>query len=168
VDLPSEPEWEKAARGGIELPATAKIAAISPTLIAQLQNEIWSVRNPLPKRLYPWGNDLDTEKLNYGESLINQVSTLGCYPLGKSPYGCEDMAGNVWEWTRSAYKKNYPDHPGEWAQRDARIQSEVRRVLRGGAFNLVDPYVRCAARLCDNPDNRFDYIGFRPVLSPCL
>jgi len=99
--------------------------------------------------------------------MINQVSTLGCYPLGKSPYGCEEMAGNVWEWTRSAYQENYPANHSEWQDRNARKQKDaVRRVLRGGAFNLNVNFVRCAACHYYSPDARYLNFGFRVVLCP--
>ncbi|MEZ5476412.1 MAG: SUMF1/EgtB/PvdO family nonheme iron enzyme [Thiolinea sp.] len=75
VTLPDEAEWEKAARGGLE-------------------------NNSEPQRRYPWGNEITDEHLNYQRN-IGDVTTPGMYPQGVSSYGCEDMAGNVWEWTRS-------------------------------------------------------------------
>jgi len=167
VDLPSEPEWEKAARGGVKVPENAKTVSIADNLIQQLHNDCpWQDNND-NKRIYPWGNEADIEKMNY-EMNIGSVSIPGCYSLGKSPYGCEDMVGNVWEWTRSAYQESYPGNPGEWQQRNDREQKSVRRVLRGGAFNNYDHYVRCAARADDSPGGRDDNLGFRVVLSPFL
>jgi iron(II)-dependent oxidoreductase len=121
--------------------------------------------NPLAQRFYPWGNEIDHEKLNY-EMKIGTVSAVGCYPLGRSLYGCEEMAGNVWEWTRSAYEKNYPVKQSEWLKRNDRAQKNARRVLRGGAFDFNDRSVRCAARGSDTPDYRDFGIGFRVVLCP--
>jgi formylglycine-generating enzyme required for sulfatase activity len=170
VDLPSEAEWEKAAKGGLQIPVkpemmTAAVMTGSPLRTA---SHAGFTENILLKRFYPWGDDIDTEKLNYAESGINQVSTLGCYPLSKSPYCCEEMAGNVWEWTRSAYEENYPVKHSEWQKRNDRAQKNVRRVLRGGAFYFDGSALRCAARLYYNPGSRSGGVGFRVILSPYL
>ncbi len=86
---------------------------------------------------------------------------MGQYsPGGDSPYGCEDMAGNVWEWTRSVYK-DYPFDP-----EDGREDPEAsgRRVLRGGAFGDDGSGVRCAARIRSSPVNLNGDFGFRLVV----
>ena len=72
------------------------------------------------------------------------------------------MSGNVWEWTRSEYK-NYPFDPK--AKLEKAKDTNIPRVLRGGAFYFSDRLVRCAFRYRVNPDGRVDYIGFRVVVS---
>ena len=142
VTLPDEAEWEKAARGGLE-------------------------NNPEPQRRYPWGNEITDEHLNYNMS-IGGVTTPGIYPQGASPYGCEDMAGNVWEWTRSE-RGDYP-YPAvgtdAWQQRTDPNGERAVCVLRGGAFSDPQWYVRGAVRHHAVRDDRDYFIGFRCCVVP--
>ncbi|GJL51498.1 MAG: hypothetical protein NPIRA01_27250 [Nitrospirales bacterium] len=136
VTLPSEPEWEKAARG-------------------------------TDGRNFPWGEEPDPTKANYRETGINTTSAVGCFPSGVSPYGMEDMSGNVWEWTRSLHG-NYPypsDDEGRRQREDPK--SENTRVFRGGSFVSPEGNVRCAYRFHDPPGGRSLDLGFRVVVSPC-
>ncbi len=139
VTLPSEAEWEKAAR--------------------------WT-----DGRIYPWGNEADANRANYDDTGIGATSAVGCLHDGKSLYGCEEMSGNVWEWTRSLWE-DYP-YPADAKERVKRenleAPSDKGRVWRGGAFYNNDWGVRCAARGRYDPNLWDDGLGFRVAVLPLL
>jgi serine/threonine-protein kinase len=135
--LPSEAEWEKAARG----PVPSEVEGTDG-------------------RIYPWGNQSPTADLCNFALNVGDTTPVGTYsPQGDSPCGCADMAGNVWEWTRSL-KRDYPYDLGD-GREDLEISD--RHVLRGGAFYNDERDVRCACRRWSGPNARYNYIGFRVV-----
>ena len=101
---------------------------------------------------------LDSTKLNYN-STIGHTTIVGSYETGKSPYGCYDMAGNVWEWCNDWYDASYysssptnnPQGPGTGAT----------RVFRGGSWNYDDNNCRSANRNWYYPNYRDYGFGFR-------
>jgi formylglycine-generating enzyme required for sulfatase activity len=137
--LPTEAEWEKAARG----PSTGAQDA----------------------RDYPWGNEFDKAKCNTSESGIGTTTPVGIYLDGASPYGALDMAGNVWEWCSSRWGKDWqkPDFGYPYRADDGRedLQSNDLRMLRGGSWLNSRDNARCASRIGINPDNRLNFVGFR-------
>ena len=122
--------------------------------------------------IYPWGDEFDPNKANTDETKIGATSAVGCFPEGKSPYGILDMSGNVWEWTRSLWGKDWqkPEFGYPYDPKDGRetlnAPDEIRRVLRGGSFFGLQGDARCAGRDWYGPDDWVRDVGFRVVASP--
>jgi formylglycine-generating enzyme required for sulfatase activity/cellulose biosynthesis protein BcsQ len=111
-------------------------------------------------RIYPWGNEFNPDYANLADSGIQTTSTVGCFSNGKSPFGVEDLVGNVWEWTRSIYK-NYPYDPNDGREK---LINSGDRVIRGGSFRSSCQEVRCSARLKMSLGYRADDLGFRLII----
>jgi formylglycine-generating enzyme required for sulfatase activity len=174
VALPSEPEWEKAARGGLEIVQSGSEHARPRPARSRLPT-LDVLKDPLapnaqPERCYPWGPDPDPNRANYRDTGIGTTSAVGIFPGGASPYGCEEMSGNCWEWTRSLWGHYpYPESPGDLKRREAIDASRGQaRVLRGGGFDDDAWSVRCASRDRLDPDSRGRLVGFRVVVRPLL
>lgn len=110
-------------------------------------------------RIYPWGNEPRSDRAVF--------ATRGTAPVGSKdcpecPYGLADMAGNVWEWTRSPYQP----YPYDEADDREGLDTEALWVMRGGAFNDTERNVRAAGRGGADPGARRPFIGFRIVLTP--
>jgi formylglycine-generating enzyme required for sulfatase activity len=172
VRLPTEAEWEKGARGGVSLPKS--FVVLKPDMLVRKAEDIEFRENLESRRAYPWGEEAGTERANYGETGIGTTSAGGCFPDGRSPYGLEDLSGNVWEWTRSLWGEDwrkptftYPYDPSD-GREDVNAGDDVLRVLRGGAFGGAPNNVRCAFRSWSRPYSRDSGLGFRVVVSPFL
>ena len=170
VSLPSEAEWEKGARGGIRIPKSPVISVVSKIVASRFDFD--EMDNPSPKSRYPWGDKIDMNHANYDETGIGTTNVVGAFPSGKSPYGCEELSGNVWEWTRSLWGKSwsksdfgYPYNPND-GREDLQANRSMLQVLRGRSFAYYDWFLRCSYRDGNLPSFRLNGVGFRVVLSP--
>jgi formylglycine-generating enzyme required for sulfatase activity len=92
---------------------------------------------------------------------LRRTSPIGVFPDGDSPTGLCDLAGNVWEWTCSAYTDRHEPDPLIHETEDP----AARRVVRGGAWSYPFDSCRASCRIRDSPVNRNGGLGFRLVAS---
>jgi formylglycine-generating enzyme required for sulfatase activity len=159
VILPSEVEWEKAARGGLMVPKQPMIKNVG-----DLSGEVDLIDNSNPSRTYPWGEEINGNRANHHGN-IGETSAIGCFPHNLSPLGCEELSGNLWERTRSLYGE-YPYPPGKFGEARECLHAKGLRVARGGAFFNPPGIVRCVYRLMLGSTSRHVVCGFRLVVSP--
>jgi formylglycine-generating enzyme required for sulfatase activity len=165
--LPTEAEWEKAAKGGCETHGDSAQCDTSDT----------------PS--YPWGEGLTGPQANYwgsgdpydwggGDPNNSNTNTtpIGYYDGGNhdgyqtidspSPYGLYDVVGNVTEWCSTKYA-DYPYNPNDGRENPPVTHGELGRIARGGSWENRPEFsnLRCAARVYLSPDDRYEGFGFR-------
>jgi ergothioneine biosynthesis protein EgtB len=131
--LPTEAEWEKAA-------------CDSPQSNS--------------KQAFPWGDEgPDESRGNLFENGLWSVAPIGAFPEGQSTYGCQQMIGDVWEWTTSDYTP-YPGFKSDFDQYNDKW-FVGQKVLRGGSFATPRLHIRSTYRNFFYPHERWMIGGFR-------
>jgi len=107
-------------------------------------------------RPYPWGDQTPNFSLANHGFCVGDTSRVGIHPLGASPYGAMDMAGNVWEWVNESVEG--PPLPGN--------VSTTYMLLYGNSWRVILPNDCSWLPALSIPDNRIDDLGFRCATSP--
>lgn len=152
--LPTEAEWEKAARGGDA--ETGRRGAAETG--GGGDGETPSNENAL--QAFPWGNEAVTgNRANLLENSCWTVSPIGAFPAGVSSAGCHQLIGDVWEWTTSDYVP-YPGFKSEFDEYNDKWFVN-QKVLRGGSFATPQLHIRSTYRNFFHAHERWMVSGFR-------
>jgi len=129
--LPTESEWEYAARGGLE------------------------------GEKHPWGDNLSPDYANYnnpwenGNGWIKYIKEPGSFPSNQ--FGLNDMSGNVWEWCYDWFGP----YSSQLTVNPAGASSGRGRIVRGGGWNSGSKQIRNSSRNASDPSGKLPNIGFR-------
>ena len=139
--LPTEAEWERAARG------------IPPAGGGD--------RGGAGRR-YPWGDDWAANRANSKELNLERTTPVGIFPDGASAERLLDLCGNVWEWCSDWFdEKTYRRRAGRVERNPVGPAEGSSKILRGGSWYDARNIVRCACRYRGTPDYGGDNYGFR-------
>ena len=112
-------------------------------------------------RAYPWGNNFDSSLV---PTAADDTLAVGSLPGNASPFGAEDMAGNVLQWVADWYAPDF--YASSPAKNPTGPATGNRKVMRGGAYGNADPTIYLSARRFSHAPNVGDVdIGFRCVMS---
>lgn len=161
VQLPTEVAWEKAARGGLHIPQQPLILSVAEAMRDPLP-ALALTENPAPQRPYPGQTSLTPQNANVNDTAVATSSAVGCFPQA-SPAGCQEMCGNVWEWTSSRFRP-YPYQADDGREAlDVKLYDQV--VLRGGAYWSDTRAANSTFRARRSPNDQNSSYGFRLMLA---